>query len=232
MSLATASDKRSTSQVLDDFDTLNTTRWTHIDDGATGAPRFSPPPARPARWLSCATAAATNDYHGFAGPVLLECLANRPFRATIRFKITENSANSSHWYFGVTDNVSGSFLTDTTGAAPANYHGAVIYKKAAAASVLMESANGTTKTSPATQFAFVSGTVYELDIEFDPGDGTTGYFLFRINGGPDGDNNVFIKPQPIAFTGMVPMAVIFGIKASGGNAETILVDAAGWEQLR
>lgn len=230
--LSQSSDRRIMAQRVDDFWSLDTGIWTDINDGATGAVAVSTAAGAGGGVLSNATVATANDYHCHIGTKALEALADLPFRAAIRFKITEATANSSHWIFGVTDTTTTGGLTATTGATLSSYCGALFTKPAGAAVIKCESANATVKTTNATAATFVSGAWTELVVEFDPGNGTVGYFSFYFNGAPTNAAFAKIPKQPIALSGMTRMGLIFGVMASTAAAETMLVDVAGWEIAR
>jgi hypothetical protein len=225
-------DIRATAQRKDDFWDLNTSIWTHIDDGATGTGAVLTAAGGAGGILSVATAAATNDYHGFVGPTVLEAVASRPFRAAIRFKITETAANLAHWCFLVTDTTTTGGYAATTGAPLASYTGFGFYKAAGAAVVLGEVSNATTKTTIANVATFVSGAWTELAIDFDPGDGVTGKVTLLYNGQPTNAKFVPIAKMPFLLASMNPMGLLFSVMASSAVAQTILVDYAGWEQAR
>lgn len=225
--------KETTFQVYDDFASWNTNVWaTDTNDGATGAVAALETAGSAGGWLSLATAAALNDYHVISGRKVFEFLANRPVHAEIRLKVTEAGANSSHWFFGLTDTLTGGFMADTTGLPPASYRGAVLYKPTGATAIQVQTANGSTKTTNATAGVFASGTILTLGFTFDPGNGTTGKVQFYING--QGTNSQFVKiaPHSVALSGFTPMALAFGVKAGTTSAETMLTDYVGGEITR
>ncbi len=223
----------SLSQLYDDFFTYDTAKWpTDTNDGATGAVGALQTAGSGCGVLSLATAAAIDDYHMISGVKAIEFLANRPVICEIRFKITESSANSSHWCFGITDTLTGGWLTNGTGAPLGSYHGAMFWKPAGASTIKFETANAATKNANANVGTFVSGSFLTLGFAFDPGNGTTGWVQPLINGvGVDATLRP-IPRSPVALAGLAPAALAFCVKASTAAAETMLVDYCGVDMYR
>lgn len=211
---------------FDDFHSYNTTTWpTLTNDGSSGTVAVSETAGSAnGGQLKIPTAAAANDYQLLSTKKVFEFVAGKPVIVEAKFKITDAGTNSSHWCFGLTDTVTTGWLTDTTGAPPSSYSGAMVWKPTGAATVKCETANGSTKNTNSSAFTFVSGTPIHIAIAFDPGDGVTGYVQFLFNQqGTDASFNK-IPRIPVTLSGLNPMCISLGIKASGSNVETLFVD--------
>ena len=194
-------------------------------------------------WLKVPTGALANDYQSISTAKVFEFLGlsvgqsnitaarNLPtVLAEARLLVSEAAANSSSWYFGLTDTLTTGFL-DSTGAPPASWKGAVIYKPTGSNVIKFRASNGTANASLTNIGTFVSGVPLLLSIVFDPSDGVTGYCLPEIN--TDASlNGVPLQRQPITLSGLSPMALSAGIVAGTAAAETLQLDYMGCEFRR
>ena len=120
---------------FDDFHSYNTTTWpTLTNDGSSGTVAVSETSGSAiGGQLKIPTAAAANDYQLLSTKKVFEFVAGKPVIVEAKFKITDAGTNSSHWCFGLTDTVTTGWLTDTTGAPPSSYSGAMVWKPTGAA---------------------------------------------------------------------------------------------------
>ena len=227
--ISAASNRTTVSDFFADFHTFTAGDWVDTNDEGTGAVAVKTSAGSCGGWLSVATAGAANDYHVISSATVFEFLAGRPLFAEWRIQVTEAAAHSAHWFVGLTDTLTGGFLADSTGLPPASYRGAVLYKPAGASVICVESANGSAKSTTPNVATFTSGGIITLGLHFDPGDANAARVQFYVNGAGVYQNTALnrddnVRRHLIALSGMTPMALTFGIKASTSAAETMLVD--------
>ncbi len=142
-----------------------------------------------------------------------------------RIKLTEANTPDANFIIGLSDTVAAESLLDGGGGPMASYDGAVIFKLDGALQFQFETSNAGTQVTNATVVAFVSATWYTVGFLYDFGDGTTGTVTPYIDG-------VAYAAHNITIAGLQEMHVIMGVKAGGGNAETLLVDYVHVQQER
>ncbi len=142
-----------------------------------------------------------------------------------RIKLTEANTPDANFIIGLSDTVAANSLLDGGGGPMASYDGAVIFKLDGALQFQFETSNAGTQVTNATVVAFVSATWYTVGFLYDFGDGTTGTVTPYIDG-------VAYAAHDITIAGLQEMHVIMGVKAGGGNAETLLVDYVHVQQER
>lgn len=143
-----------------------------------------------------------------------------------RIKLTEAATDDSNWIIGLSDTVSANFLQDDGAGPAASYDGAVIFKVDGTMTFQFETSNaGAQVTNADVGIAFASATWYTVAFLYDFGDGTTASITPYING-------VAGTAHALTISGMEEMHVVMGVKAGGGNAETLLVDYIHVQQER
>lgn len=246
--LADVHQKSSTLQMFDDFIKYDSGLYVDTNSGSsppaiaisTGAGNAS------GGWLNVPTKALTNDYRSISLPPIIEFQAGYPVTVELRFVVSEAAANSSSWFFALTDTLTTGFLA-STGATPASYKGAAIWKMHGDSAIHAETSNGTTKWTVPKIGVFVSGVPMLLTLAFDPADpypsnpgilGPTPLGSVRplINAmGTDAKGDQFGVPMPpmrIPLAGMAPMYLSAGIVASTSAAETLSIDYIGADAYR
>jgi hypothetical protein len=190
-------------------------------------------------WLKLPTAASANDYESLAiaNPILEVSVDNTlsppkrlPIAAEARIKISETAANSSSWFFGLTDTLTTGFLS-SAGAPPSSFSGAVIYKAHGSSTIQFITSNGSSQAKNTNIGTFVSGTPLLLSILVNPNDGVTARVTAELNGQAD-LNLVPIQPLSLTLASLNPMYMACGIVASTSSAETLLLDYWGYEFAR
>lgn len=232
MRTRTVIERDSTADFFDDFFRFDSGDYTATTDGGTGTLALLGAAGSRGGWLNIPTAAAANDYHLLSTAKFVELVASKPVIFEARFKLTDASANSSHFVFGLSDTVTGGFMTDTTGEPPASWDGSVIYKPTGAALFKHKTSNGSTASTTANIGTFVSGTTFTLGLAFDPGDGTTGTVQPFINGMGTKPNFDKLPKHNVLLASLGPASIIFGVKASGSAVETLSVDYIALQAAR
>lgn len=231
--------------VFDDFERgLNTILWTTEQadsstlaadaDGVGGILIFT-------------TGGTTDDQCSiFTTLELFKVAAEKPIFAICRLKLTEDTAMDATIAFGLADGIAADFLADTTGALPADMHGAII-RKGTGASVYDVSSTGTAKATASRNQTTTNasiGTGWEtLAIEIEPVSGTDKRVTFYrdADGGQnwkqmqDSSGNLIKQTWSLADTAAATgeMSLVVSIKDGGsGAAQYLYLDYLGAWQLR
>ncbi len=142
-----------------------------------------------------------------------------------RIKLTEANTPDANWIIGLSDTVSANFLQDGGGGPAASYDGAVFFKADAVLKIQFETSNGGTQVTNADVDDFTSAAWVTLAFLYDFNDGTTATITPYVDG-------VAGTAHALTISGMQEMHVVMGVKAGGGNAETLLVDYIHVQQER
>jgi hypothetical protein len=211
--------------VWDDFTNTDTTKWSDVNDGATGTNTAD---AIAGGQLSVVTAAAANDYHFLVSPAKLFLLANhKPIWFITRLKA---GTSAGMWYAGLSSNIAATISTDTTGVVVNTGSMALWYKLPGVLNLGFMTSNATTQTKQATHITTVAAQYYQLGFHWDPGDGTNSIVTAYAYDETAGTKTV-ATPQVVAVASLAQMGIIFGVK-SAGAAETLSLDYIGACQKR
>lgn len=179
-------------------------------------------------WISIATAASASDYVTYSTQQPVFSLqSNIPLAFEVGFNLTEASTNAASWYAGFTSTVTSGFLS--SGAPPASYSGAVVYKTTGALLIKAQTANATTKVTSGTLASSVSGTTLFIGGALSPNDNVTALFTPYISTVAANVRTLVAVGATMNLTmaSLANMYFAFGVAAgSGGTAETIFVDYA------
>jgi spore coat protein U-like protein len=209
----------------DDFDYLDTTKWTDLNDGATGTNTADDIAGGQA---SLVTAAAANDYHFYTSksrPFLIA--AKKPLWFTSRFKA---GTLAGMQYMGLSSVLTAGIATDTTGVVSTNFSGAMFFSLPGTLNFGLTSSNGAAQTTNAAILVLVTGQWYTVDLHWDTGDGITSQVKAEVYDETAG-KLYQPAPQPVTIAGLAQMGMIFGVK-SAGAAETLSFDYIRCGQLR
>jgi hypothetical protein len=188
-------------------------------------------------WINVPTAAADNDYQLLSTPIAsfrvapavgVEEGVSLSYEA--RFKISEAAANTANVVFGFSSVLTTGFLANDGAGVPANFSGAVIYKKDGGSSLLAASSNGTAQTKDKVLCPFASGGTYTVAVTIDVFDSVNCRILFWVKDEASGrlyqpdelGKGVGVHTVPLA--NLAAMYPIFGVKAGSAAAETLSVD--------
>lgn len=191
----------------------------------------------PGGWINIPSVASDNDYQllSTVQPVLKLAAASGAQTGTsvtfeARFKLTEANTSAANFVLGLSSVLTTGFLANDGGGVPANFSGAVIYKKDGGSSLLAATSNGTAQTKDATLCAFASGSTYTVAIDFNIFDSTTCLVRFWVK---DETAGVLYQPEQLGkgvgvhqvpFASLAAMYPIIGVKAGSASAETLNVD--------
>lgn len=227
MSMPVIVDRATQHELFDDFQNLDTVRWTSVDDGATGTNTAN---AVAGGEVSIVSAAADNDYHYLkSAAAVFKFAASKPLWFEARFSLTEANTSAANLVFGVSSVVDSTILGDNGAGPPASYSGAVFFKVDGTMTLQFETSNAGTQVTNASVLTFVSGRTYRVGFSFDPGDGTTGIVRPYVVDETAGTlTNVTATRaelgQKLSLASLAAMNVIFGVKAGSASAETLKVD--------
>lgn len=205
---------------------LNTT-----SDGGTGTNAFRSDTKGGV--LNIVTAAAGDDYHGFASALgSFDFVAAKAFWLIARFRLAEATTNEAAWWFGISsDLTTGGFQTGASGPL-ANYSGVMIWKDQATMTIDFESSNGVTQNTQNVIATAVSNTWTTVALKVDATATTavvTAYYDIV------GDGVLIAAANTVSLTraSLVPGALTFGVKAGPtAAAETLQVDFVRAIQIR
>lgn len=209
----------------DDFNFLDTAKWTAVNDGATGTNLCND---EAGGTISVVTAAAANDYHFLVSrskPYLLA--AKKPIWFIARFKA---GTSAGMQYLGLTSNITATISTDTTGVLVNTYSGGMFYCLPSSLALGFRSSNGTTQTNTATLTTMVAAQWYQVGFHWDSGDGTTSILTPWVYDETAGIRTIGTPHQP-AVASLAQMGILYGVK-SAGAAETFTFDYLRCAQKR
>ncbi len=209
-------------EVADDFFTLDTVKWTSVDDGGTGTNTAN---AVVGGQVSIVTAASDNDYHFMkqAAAGNFKLVNHAPIWFVARVTLTEADTNKSNWFLGVSSVVDSTLLA-ADGAGPVTSASmAGFYKVDGDLLIKFITSNGATQTKSSTIVTLVTTQSYQLGFHWDPGDGTTSVVSAWVYD-ETAKTKYTAAQQKVAVATLAGMSVIYGIKAGGSSAETLKLD--------
>jgi len=201
-----------TSTFIDDFYGNYAGTYDETDDGGTGTFTVSDTVAYGV--ASIVTAAVDNDYHyAFTPQPVTDLETTTGFWYEARVRLVEAATDDANWFCGLVANsdIGATILGDNGAGPPASYDGAYFYKVDGTMSIMFEASRAATQYAAQTMGTFASNTWYRLGIVWD-GTTITPYLDGVAGTGGTGTN------ADEAFKAG------FGVKAGGGNAETLQVD--------
>ena len=202
----------------DDFLSVNnvatTGLWKIVKDGSVSQTILD----AHGGWVNIVTDVNDNDevYMATQGESYLFA-ASKPVWFEAKVKLTEANTDDANIIVGMMDAAGANSLLDNGAGPAASYSGAVWCKVDGGTVWQFETSNAGTQVTTASAGAFASGTEYRLGFVFDPGAGTTGTITPYLNG-------VEGTAHSITLASLTEMRLVLGVKAGGGNAETLKVD--------
>jgi len=202
-----------------------------VSDGGTGTPALRTDTAGGV--LNIVTAAADNDYHAFSSGIgSFDFVGTKEFWFEARFRLAEANTNESMWWFGVTSDV-------TTGGVQANalgplatYDGFMIWKDEATMAIDAETSNAGTQDTETAIATFVTNTWTKVAMHISAA-ATTAVATMYYNVAATEGYTAHGTTMNLTRSGLVPGALIFGVKAGPSNgAETLQVDYVRAVQVR
>ena len=192
--------------------------------------------------LTVQTGGTDNDeFYCISAVELLKVAANKPITILARVKFTEANTDDANMIFGFMDVAGANSLLDDSGGPSASYDGAVIFKVDGETRWRVESSNAGTQVTTETDVT-AGGSWQTLRIDITPINAKTADVVFWID--PSGGQDLFqvreqsaVPQNPaikhtLSISGLEEMHLIFGAKAGGGNAESLLVDYVSVWQKR
>jgi hypothetical protein len=168
--------------------------------------------------------------HSTAESFLLAANKTLHFEAEVSF--TEANTDDANVLVGLMDGVAADAIVDDGAGPKSSYSGIVFYKVDGGTKWIFETSKSTTQTTSTTNVT--AGAAYQtLSFDIRPVSSTQVEVVPFIDGVQCRDNTTgaLIKHY-ITFASATEMAVVFGVKNGGGNAETLLVDYVESSQLR
>lgn len=183
--------------------------------------------------INLVTAATDNDYMALATPTTPFDFVNaKAFWFEARFRLAEATTNESAWWFGLTEDLTtGGFQANTAGPL-ATYDGVMVWKNEASMDILSETSNAGTQNTNTTMGTFVTNTWTRVGF-YVSGAATTAVVTWYKELTGSGALSAFGTTQNLTRAGLVPMHLVFGVKAGPtAAAETLQVDYIKAVQLR
>ena len=134
-----------------------------------------------------------------------------------RVKLTEANTDDANICIGLSDTVGADTLVDDGAGPAASYDGCLLYKVDGTMSWSFETSNAGTQNTLAVLGTYASATWYRVGFFYDYNDGVTASVTPYLDG-------VAGTAQDLVIAGLAEMHILMGVKAGGGNAETLLVD--------
>jgi hypothetical protein len=208
-------------ELADDFLTLDTSKWSSVDDGATGTNTLN---AVAGGEASIVTAGADNDYHVMASAATPFKIADKKTLFFVaRFSLTEANTDDANWVLGLTSVTTSGFLAADGGGPASSYSGAVLFKVDGTMSIQFETSIGSAQVTNAALADFTSGVVYQAGFAVDTFDGTYALvkpWIYNETTGARVDG----PPHKLLIAGQAGLKAIYGVKAGGSAAETLKID--------
>jgi hypothetical protein len=177
---------------------------------------------------------ADNDEIYFASNIaVFKYLDGKPIAFETRITPAEANTDDANVMVGLMDAVGADSLLDDGGGPKASYSGAVIYKVDGGTAWVCETSNGTAQTTNTSDKTVVADTATTLRIQLQPTTATNYVATFFIDEEQlkDATCNQFIQ-QNVSLTSAAAMQAVIGLKNGSANAETLVVDYVGVEELR
>jgi hypothetical protein len=231
---AAGDDARLTSGFSDDFDHLNTERWTTIatdagtatvGDTANGCVTLAPSDGT----------VADNDEVYIHTAELFKLLAERPLTFRCLLSFAEANTDDANVVLGYMSGVAANHLLDNGAGPAASYSGVVFYKVDGETVWTVENSIGTTqKTTKLDADNSLSGvdvtaggaSFQLVEFEIVPRNATYFDVWFKV------DDVVVAKHTNQPLASATEMAVVIGAKNGGANNESIVVDLVQAYQKR
>lgn len=134
-----------------------------------------------------------------------------------RVKLTEANVDDANIIVGLSDTVAADSLLDDGAGPMASYDGAVFFKVDGGTVWQFETSNAGTQATNTSVGAFTSGSWHKLGFLYEYNDGVTANVTPLVDGTAG-------TAKTLTIAGLAEMHILFGAKAGGGNAETLLVD--------
>jgi len=209
----------------DEFMSLDTVKWSSVDDAGTGTNTLNDVPGGQ---VSVVTAAAANDYHLMKSAAKnFLFAAGKPAFFEAEFSCTEAATNQANICMGMTSVTTTGFMATGNGGPPASFSGAMFYKTGGGMSLGFITSNGSAQTKNASLFPLVSGNTYRVGFHFDPIDSTQGLvtpYVYDVTNGvyvnTDGKSSTGLSHR-LPLSGLAAMNVAYGIVSGSSAAETL-----------
>lgn len=134
-----------------------------------------------------------------------------------RVKLTEANTDDANIIVGLSDTVAADSLVDNGAGPMASYDGCVFFKVDGTMTWQFETSNAATQATNTSVGTYASATWYRLGFFYDYNDGVTASVTPYLDG-------VAGTAKDLTIAGLAEMHILFGAKAGGANAETLLVD--------
>lgn len=189
--------------------------------------------------LSIATDAIDNDeaYVALSGELFL-FTADKPIELEARINFAETNTDDANVLVGLMDAPGADSLLDDGGGPKASYSGMVFYKVDGGTNWIVESSLAGLQTTTPTAAASGGGAYQTLRIVAQPIGASRVEVTFFVaeQGGSNFVQCRDAQGRPIkhvvSLGSPTEMAIVFGVKAGGANAETLNVDYVSCSQLR
>lgn len=135
-----------------------------------------------------------------------------------RVQLTEANTDDANIVVGLSDTVAANFLQEAGAGPAASYDGAVFFKVLNGTVWQFETSNAATQVTDTDVGAFSDGEWQKLEFDYDYNDGVTANVTCAVDGVADA------VAKTLTIAGLEEMHAVFGVKAGGANAETLLID--------
>jgi len=227
-------DQRRQFKVFDHFTEFTTAKtWTQTLGGTGAAPTISATGLSGVLSMAVTGASANDSTYIATTGTFFKWAAGIPCAAETLLQFSEASTNNAMMCFGFSSTVSATLMADTTGAMPASFSGAMIYKTPGSTVWKVLSSQSTTQNSNTTPYTAGQSAFTRLRIECHIVNGVVEiyYFIDQGTGLQQMIDASSLKPikHTISLSSPAAMKLALGAKNGTTAAETLLVDyASGW----
>lgn len=164
---------------------------------------------------------------------------DEPIVLEAEVKLVEANTDDANWLVGLVSGVAADVLQDDGAGPPANYSGAVVFKKDGDTALYVESSIGATQTTTLTSQAAASSNWRRICIIVLPGQKTDTvdiHFFYNDKPLEKDDDSIPKSFRQAIHTGVdvsaaTEMSFVVSVKAGGANSETLQIRLASPWQL-
>lgn len=223
-----------TSGFADDFDGLNSARWTStltdtgtaaVGDAVGGVVTLSPSDGT----------VADNDEAYISTKEIYRIAAGKPIEFASLIQFTQAATNAANVYVGLMDAVAANAIQDNGAGPKSSFSGAGFFAKDGSTSMFVIYSDGSTQTiaeltatnSLNKQANLAASAAFQLlEVEIIPKTSALCDVIFKING-----STVF-KMLDRTYANATETSVMIGVKNGSANQQTLLADAVSCYQAR
>lgn len=216
---------------FEDFDHLvSADRWTSVDGDSGASATVGDTRGGVLDLVTGAT--DNNEAYVHTTAELFKFVDNKPIVWGARLKYSEANTDDANVIVGMVEGAGADTLVDDGGGPPADYDGFVLFKEDGETDWMAEVSAGTTQKNKRTNSTAANTNFVWIEAEFNPITSTEAVFAFWVDGKQVEDTDGDKFTLRLDYSSTNEFAFVVGVKAGGGNSETLNVDAGYAYQKR